>query len=308
MAQETFRPWRGASPPPGITGWDLRSGRFRRLFRGVYVDREAALSARLLALGALVLAPPGAAASHHTAARIWGGVVPDAPDTHIVSPGPRTRVDGIASHRINARHQVVVFRGVRLTVPTQTFLDLATVLDLVELVVLGDSLVAAGRLTTAELIRASQKYDGSGCRRARRAAGLVRPGVDSPMESRLRMLLVLAGLPEPVVNYCIEDRFGEVLYRFDLSYPAFRLIIEYDGRQHAESDVQWAKDIGRREWIDSNDWRIVVHVAKDVYRTPGRTLRRVTVAMRDRGMTVPRLSEEWRRFFPSRPEDVAEPI
>jgi hypothetical protein len=37
------------------------------------------------------------------------------------------------------------------------------------------------------------------------------------------------------------------------------------------------------------------------------TLLRIMDAMRDKGMGVPRLSDEWRRQFPSLPEDVADP-
>ena len=46
--------------------------------------------------------------------------------------------------------------------------------------------------------------EGRGCRLARRAASLAREGVDSPQETRLRLLLVLAGLPEPRVNVIIR--------------------------------------------------------------------------------------------------------
>jgi hypothetical protein len=47
--------------------------------------------------------------------------------------------------------------------------------------------------------------------------------------------------------------------------------------------------------------------SKDLYRTPALTLSRIMGAMRAKGMSVPRLSDEWRQHFPSLPEDVAEP-
>lgn len=119
------------------------------------------------------------------------------------------------------------------------------------------------------------------------------------METRLRMLIVLAGLPEPVVNHKILWPDGTVRFRFDLSFPDAGLVIEYDGWQHVDSKGQWSSDIGRREWMDGNGWRIVVVIAKDLHRTPGATLHRITAAMRDRGMRIPRLREEWRRHFPS---------
>lgn len=128
------------------------------------------------------------------------------------------------------------------------------------------------------------------------------------MESRLRMLVVLAGLPEPVVNHKIFWTDGRVRWRFDLSYPEFRIIIEYDGLQHRQDTDQWSTDITRRDWVDANRWRIVVVISGGIYRTPAMTLGRVISVMRDRGMVVPRLSEEWRAHFPSLSDDIANPL
>jgi hypothetical protein len=308
MPPSTSSPFQAsATTDPQVTEWALRRGRFRRLFHDVYVSRDTTITPRLLARGALLLAEPGSYISHHTAARIWGGVVPDTSRTDVTSPRRRLRTGGILGHRVKERATVTSFGGIPLTSPEQTFVDLALYLDLVDLVVLGDSLVKGRRCTVESLLRLAEKHRGPGCRRAKRAARLVRAGVDSPMESRLRMLMVLAGLPEPVVDHRIRWPDGRVRWRLDLSFPDFRLIIEYDGRQHADSDVQWGGDLGRREWLDSNDWRIVVNVSRDIYRTPAQTLARITTAMRQRGMTVPPLRDEWRRHFPSLPEDLAHP-
>lgn len=56
------------------------------------------------------------------------------------------------------------------------------------------------------------------------------------MESRLRMLLVLAGFAEPQVNFILRDLAGDWSRRFDLCYRALKLIIEYDGEQHGDLD------------------------------------------------------------------------
>jgi hypothetical protein len=90
---------------------------------------------------------------------------------------------------------VTHFRNLPITAPEQTFLDLAAGLNLVASVVLGDSLIKAGRTSAAALRHAATTWHGRGAKLARRAACHVRDGVDSAMETRLRMLLVLAGLP-----------------------------------------------------------------------------------------------------------------
>ena len=86
-----------------------------------------------------------------------------------------------------------------------------------------------------------------GIRLAREAADLVRRGVDSPMESRLRLLLVLAGLPEPEVGRPVYSADGGWLAQPDLSYPALKIAIEYDGGHHLQDARQWQRDIRRRE-------------------------------------------------------------
>ena len=117
------------------------------------------------------------------------------------------------------------------------------------------------------------------------------------MESRLRMLVVLAGLPEPVVNHLIRSDIGDWAVRFDLAFPELKVAIEYDGRQHAESTGQWVRDVGRREWLDNEGWRLLVVLSGDIYRHPSKTLERIVGALRDRGRLVSVTSNEWQRHF-----------
>ena len=299
-------PFRSRDRPDGVTRWHLRTPAFRRLFHDVYVARAVELTPVVLAQAALLVAPT-AAVSHQSAARLWGGVVPEDGLVHLACPDRRPQVEGIKAHRGRTGQQVTRWRGLPVTSPVQTFLDLATDLGLVDLVVLGDSLVRHLRLTVEVLVDAAACHRGPGARLARRAASLVRPDVDSAMETRLRMLILLAGLPEPVVNHKVRWSDGRVRFRFDLSFPEARLDIEYDGWQHVDSQEQWSTDLGRREWLDGNGWRIVVVIAKHLHRTPAATLGRITAAMRDQGMPVPPLREEWRRHFPSAAEDLREP-
>lgn len=215
---------------------------------------------------------PEAVASHHTAALLWGGVVPACPDVHVTVPigHTRRRTDGQRVH--SGERTAYVRHRIRVTSAADTFLDLASCLGLVDLVVLGDSLVKAGAVTPEQLRDVAAAAKGRGARLARRAGDLVRAGVNSPMETKARLLMVLAGLPEPVVNHVLRYDDGEIRRRLDLAYPRARLAIEYDGRQHAESPRQWQGDVRRREELDGGGWRLVVLLAPDIYRTPRDTL------------------------------------
>ena len=139
---------------------------------------------------------------------------------------------------------------------------------------------------------------GAGVRVARRAVAYVRTGVDSAMESRLRMLLVLAGFPEPEVNVILRDLSGDWSRRFDLCYLALRLIIEYDGEQHGDLDHR-DSDIHRREELERLGYTLVQVTSRGIYGDPARTLRRVADALRQAGGHAPgRWRPEWRHTFP----------
>lgn len=284
----------------GLTRRALASSRFRRLLPGVYVDARMPVTPLLEARAVMQLLPVDGFVSHHTAARVLGGVVPHDENLHASVPAHRNRSRklGLQVHR--STRTPVTFDGVRTTSPTATFIDLAGVLGLVDTVVLGDSLVRKGLASPARLVRAAASAPDRLRTRAVRAAALVRARVDSPMETRTRLLLLLAGLPEPQIDIEFRDDHGIVLRRVDMGYREARLGIEYDGRHHATVVSQWEGDITRREEFDLRDWRLVTLVAKDIYRTPSATLERVVAAMRSRGMRVPPLRDEWRAHFPGR--------
>ena len=118
------------------------------------------------------------------------------------------------------------------------------------------------------------------------------------METRLRLLIVLAGLPEPQVNFILRAADGSWKRRFDLCYPGVHLIVEYDGRQHALDIEQWRGDIARREELDGLGLRIIVVESNGIYVEPLRTLERIRTALRERGVRVPRtFRTEWTRHF-----------
>lgn len=288
-----------AGVPPSI----LRTSRFRRIFRGVYVSADVPESPFVRIEAALVLHPPSAFASHSTAAQLRGLPVPVDPQVHVTVPADRDRRSRpeIRNHVATGTSRVNVLRGVRLSHPFQMFVELACMLSLVDLVVVGDALVKLLDCRPEELVEACRASTDRHAATALRAARYVRAEVDSPMETRLRMLIVLAGLPEPEVNHKIRDEHGRVLRRFDLSYPALRLIVEYDGRQHIEREESWESDLDRREEFDDERWRLLVVTAKGIYREPERTILRVRRALKQRGCRdLPPLSDAWRAHFPGR--------
>lgn len=299
----TRRPFsRADARNAGIGLRELLSPRFHKIFYDCYVASTIPITTELRAEAALGISPPGSYVSHFTAAQLWGAVVPEVSDVHVTVPGEAGRPvrRGVKAHVAADGMAMTRIRTLPITTPVQTYLDLAAAgLDLLALVVLGDSLIRACRTSARELLDAALAWRGRGAKQARRAARYVRHGVDSVMESRLRMLLVLAGLPEPQVNFIVRHPDGSWRMRFDLCYPALKLIIEYDGRQHAMNSAQWQRDLKRREELDALGWRLIVVTAADLYDAPEQVLARVRDALIERGATGIRrqFKTEWLRYF-----------
>lgn len=300
--REPFRRFRALQA--GIPRATVDSRAFRRLLHGIIVDADVPDSALLRVKAALACYFDDAFASHASAARVWRVPVQTRPGEHVTVSDDthRLRRLGVTSHhRVDAA--VAVRHGVRVSILTDLFVELAEELSLVELVVAGDWMVRRHGVRIKDLRRAAAAAPpGHAGRLARQAARFVRRRVDSPMESRLRMLIVLAGLPEPVVNMSVHDVDGEPVRRFDLSWPDVRVVVEYDGRHHVERVEQWEADLDRREEIDDEGWRILVVVAAGIYTDPGRTVDRIFRLLRARGLPdLPeRPSEDWRPHFPGR--------
>lgn len=295
---------RSAARTLGIPVRDLLGGDYQRVFYNAYVRSRTPLTLAERASIALTVAGAGSFVSHHSAALLRGGCPPPSEDIHVSVPdgAPRCERRGICAHRATG-DDVTLLSGLLVSSALQCFREMAAAgVGLIDLVVLGDSLVRAGCLLVENLVEAAARWSGRGAKIGRRAAGHVREGVDSPQESRLRMLLVLAGLPEPQVNLIIRAPDGIWRMRFDLAYPDLKIVIEYDGRQHAWSEQQWKRDSRRREQIDQMGWRVITVHSDGIYENPRDTLDRVRMLLEERGVrgVRKRYLAESERYFPGR--------
>jgi len=303
---DTSRPFTRAAAVRAGLATQLRTHAYRPLLHGIYLDAGVPVTPVLMAQAALLPFPPTAWASHATAARALKLPIPPMPGEHVTvlsRKQRRTRRDITCHHAVGGR--VITIDGVRVSSPRQVFLELAPRLSLVDLVVIGDHMVGKGLVDRKDLSEFCKAATGPGAPQARAAASFVRERVESPMETRLRMLIVLAGLPEPEINAVIDLPGGR--RRYDLCWRTARLVLEYDGRHHVERVEQWESDLERREQIEDDAWRIVVVTAKGIYRTPEETLAKIHRLLLQRGEPgVPRrIRDDWRAHFPGRGDYLA---
>ncbi len=176
------------------------------------------------------------------------------------------RVRGTVGHRTRAHLARVVHSGTAPIVdPATTFVMLAALLTVDELIVAGDGLVGwLNWCTVDELEAAVGRHRGARhIRKARAALAEVRPGSRSPGETRLRLTLLRRGLPEPKLNHDVVVA-GEWIARVDLAYPAARVAIEYESDLHRSDPRTFRKDLTRGEHLKDVDWWLVRATAEDV--------------------------------------------
>lgn len=228
--------------------------------------------------------------SHATAAALHGmplpRVVADDLRLHVsvFKPAQRARGASIVGHRLELRSGAVEVRdGLPLTTIEETWCLLGGGLGVEALVVAGDHLLrrgvtdpSAARDRLHHTLGAVRRL---GSERLQRAIILLRPGVRSPRESLLRVLLVLAGLPEPEINVRLYRRDGAYLGEGDLVYRSARLMLEYEGDHHRTDPEQWRRDIRRRERFEDAGWSVLRVTADDVFGHRAELIERVAVRL-----------------------------
>ena len=185
----------------------------------------------------------------------------------------------------------------RILTPPAAWATASCDLNLVELVVAGDWLVRLKKSTPAALRAYAATLTGRHSRTVRRAADLVRERVDSPPESRLRLCLVLAGLPEPVCNLDIGDDVFFIA-KPDLAYLIHRLLLEYEGDHHRTDRAQWQKDIKRERQLRKAGYELV-RITAETLRRPRELVRDVHALLVQAGYSGPEpdFTPEWRACF-----------
>jgi len=106
--------------------------------------------------------------------------------------------------------------------------------------------------------------------------GLLAEPAESPMETRLRWLLLNAGLPRPIVQAKLHDARGREIARADLYYPDARLVIEYDGTNHRDRLID---DNRRQNLLVDAGFQVLRFTAADLNQRPGAVAALVRAAL-----------------------------
>lgn len=186
-------------------------------------------------------------------------------------PAGQPRRSGTIGHRLQRREPArSTVRGVPIEHPARLWRQAARDWTVDDLIAAGDFLVLPRRgLLTIDDLRAEVTMTGDVHGALAQALAEIRFGAESPEETRLRLALVRAGLPEPELNWSLRAQDGGFIARLDLAYPRYRVASEYDGRGHAYDDAQFARDADRWDEIRDAGWRLVRILSHHLRPDPG---------------------------------------
>lgn len=254
----------------GVSRSSLRGSTWRRLLQGVWIlatttpDRSTWLAAARLVMPVdAVLCGLSATSEHGLDVRREDDVAVYVGFARTV---PRRR-DGLHLRELTLLPDEVVRIGRWLvTSAARTAYDCARWLPLVEAVVVVDALLHAGLTTPDGIAAVVQRHRGERwISRLVPVLALADGRAESPMESRLRVLLIRAGLVGLEPQFEVLTDAGRFVARLDLAFPAYKVAVEYDGAWHWK---QRREDDRRRDAVRALGWTVVVVSAEDYYGNP----------------------------------------
>ena len=278
----------------GVSRGRLRSSLWRPVCTGVVVAKETPDSLELFLAAARLILPEGAVVSGRAAAAIHGVDIRRRPGEPLdITIDRKWAPSGrglLVPHRAPLPDEdLVEIGGLLVTNPLRTAYDLLRGFDLskesrrydvVEAVVAADAFLHQ-HLITPDLLREFQKdRRWPNGLRIDRVLELADAGAESPMESRLRMVLVIdAQLPRPETQYVIPYGDEGKEFRVDIAYPGPRLGVEYKGAWHAEGERP-NLDHRRLNTLTGERWHVLEYWNEDYRDHRATIVRQVTDYLR----------------------------
>jgi hypothetical protein len=227
-----------------------RSGRLHRLYRGVYAVGHTVLTIEGQWMAATLAT--GGVLSHATAAAAWDLRRLGAGAIHVTVPGTpgRLRRKGIRLHRSRTLEprDITTHRGIPLTTPARTVIDLAHTLKGRPLEYVLDLAEQRGLVDFAELHRRPIPSSLQAVLSLYTAGTFV---TRSEMENRFLALCDEHGIPRPRVNSHVE---GEEV---DFVWPDKRLVVEVDGYRYHRSPSKFETDRERDVILALAGWQVM---------------------------------------------------
>jgi hypothetical protein len=266
----------------------LRCGRLHSVHRGVYsvghrvISRDGRWMAAVLAFGSC------AVLSHRSAAALWGMRPTARRRVEVTAPGAQHSRSAIEVHDARlAADEVTVRRGIPVTTPPRTLLDLAAVLDARHL---------ERVLNEAEVLRLTDPTslgDLVERHRGRRGARTIRELLNtqtigatitrSELEDRFLQFLDEAVLPRPGMNVVLH--LADRRIEGDCVWRDHHLIAELDGHASHATTAGFERDRARDRALQAAGWRVIRITWRQLHDEPAAVARDLERLLNARGVT-----------------------
>jgi len=252
-------------------GHRLECGRLHVLHRGVFAVGHRALSREASWIAAVLAVGPGGALSHRSAAALWGMRETARGRVDVTVPRMLRSRSAIQVHLARlAADELTVARGIPVTIPARTLLDLAAVVGpraLERAIDEAEVLRLTSALSLADLVGRHPGRRGVPAIRRILDAGRVGATITrSELEDRLLALLDGAGLPRPDVNARVEIAGGWV--EADCVWRAGGLVVELDGYASHGTRSAFERDRARDRALQVAGWRVVRVTWRQLHERP----------------------------------------
>lgn len=279
----------------GVTDRMLNGSSYRRLFHAVWVLRAYVMTDVDWIRAASLAMPNRARMSHLTRIQALGlGFGPLRPFHFTVAGDLHLDVPGIFLHRTEVLPPA---DDVGVT-PAAAFIGFCATARMIDAIKVGDWLLHGDHMSTIEVADLAYRDRWRpGARQVMRVLPHLNGRSRSLKESETRAILEFAGLPAPEVNYdIVED--GIFLACGDLVYLTWKLVVEYEGRQHAEDTSQFNSDISRYKRLRGRQWDYE-QITQELLRQPRTMVVHVYQKLVDRGYDgpAPVFGDHWRSLF-----------
>jgi REase_MTES_1575 len=247
--------------------YGLRTGRFHRLYRGVYAVGHTALSLNGRLIAAVFSAGANALLSHRSAATLWGLLKDSRPVIDVSTPDRgRTSKGGVRVHRVRSLlpDDVAVVDSIPVTSVARTLFDIARTESPRQL---RYALDEAERLRLLD-VRALERFR---CRALDDALSDMRePDNANPGIERLFLEVIeAAGMPRPETNVFVEG------YNVDAVWREQRVVVELDSRAHHMTTRAFEDDRERDETLQLAGYRVIRITWRRLTRDPAGVVARL---------------------------------
>ncbi|MEV4421775.1 DUF559 domain-containing protein [Patulibacter sp. NPDC049589] len=257
----------------GIAGRVSRARLFR-VRRTIYSPSPCIDEWGLRWAAILATDPERAVLSHWSAGEVHRMLASRTTPLHVTVPGAGRRGGaGLVVHRSRGLppSDVQVVRGLRVTSPERTVLDVAARSDddvVRRMIREGEFQGALGSGALRDALAGRTGHPGLARVRRVDPATVESALGQTPLEDELEPILVSLGLPGLVRQFWVRGTSG-ARYRGDFAYPEVRLLVEADGRAGHERASAFETDRAREGDLGAVGWQTLRFTRIQVRATPG---------------------------------------